>query len=164
LTSSIVAIGNNDRALAGAGLYSSDRFEPESTMSNTTAAKCPFNHTFGGGTSNKDWWPKHLPIELLHQHSAKSDPMGAGFNYAREFQYGRGISWADLMILTGNVALETMGFKTFGFAGGREDVWEPDHDVSWGTENEWLGADTRYSAERELAAPLSGQYKWASST
>jgi catalase-peroxidase len=69
-------------------------------------------------------------------------------------KYGRKISWADLMILTGNVALESMGFKTFGFAGGREDVWEPDHDVYWGTEKKWLGADTRYSGERELANPL----------
>src|SRR5580692_3198917 len=70
-------------------------------------------------------------------------------------KYGRAISWADLMILTGNVALETMGFRTFGFAAGRADVWEPDHDVSWGTEKSWLGADTRYSGERELAAPLA---------
>jgi catalase-peroxidase len=166
-------------------------------MSNATEAKCPFNHTFGGGTSNKDWWPKHLPLDLLHQHSSKSDPMGADFDYAKEFnsldfaalkkdlaalmtdsqdwwladfghygplfigmawhsagtyrtgggrggggrsqqryaplnswpdntnlekarrllwpikqKYGRKISWADLMILTGNVALETLGFKT----------------------------------------------------
>jgi catalase-peroxidase len=208
-------------------------------MSNPTEAKCPFNHTFGGGTSNKDWWPKHLPLDLLHQHSSKSDPMDADFDYAKEFnsldfsalkndlaalmtdsqdwwpadfghygplfirmawhsagtyrigdgrggggrgqqryaplnswpdnanlekarrllwpikqKYGRKISWADLMILAGNVALETMGFKTFGFAGGREDVWEPDHDVSWGTEKTWLGADTRYSPERDLANPL----------
>ncbi len=70
-------------------------------------------------------------------------------------KYGRRISWADLMILTGNVALETMGFKTFGFAGGREDVWEPDQDVYWGTEKAWLGADTRYSGERDLANPLA---------
>src|SRR5580693_3163831 len=69
-------------------------------------------------------------------------------------KYGRKISWADLMILTGNVALETMGFRTFGFGGGRADVWEPDHDVSWGTEKTWLGADTRYSGERDLANPL----------
>ena len=208
-------------------------------MSNPTEAKCPFNHTFGGGTSNKDWWPKHLPLDLLHQHSSKSDPMSADFDYASEFnrldyaalkkdlaalmtdsqgwwpadfghygplfirmawhsagtyrigdgrggggrgqqryaplnswpdnanlekarrllwpikqKYGRKISWADLMILAGNVALETMGFKTFGFAGGRADVWEPDHDVSWGTEKTWLGADTRYSGERDLANPL----------
>jgi catalase-peroxidase len=201
--------------------------------------KCPFNHAPGGSTSNKDWWPNHLPLDLLHQHSAKSNPMGADFNYAEEFKtldlaavkkdlaavmtdsqpwwpadfdhygplfirmawhsagtyrtgdgrggggrgqqrfaplnswpdntnlekarrllwpikqkYGRKISWADLMILTGNVALETMGFKTFGFAGGREDVWEPDHDVSWGAEKVWLAADKRYSGERELAKPL----------
>jgi catalase-peroxidase len=209
-------------------------------VSNSTEAKCPFKHTVGGGTSNKDWWPKHLPLDLLHQHSSKSDPMGTDFDYAKEFnsldfaalkkdlaalmtnsqdwwpadfghygplfirmawhsagtyrtgdgrggggrgqqryaplnswpdntnlekarrllwpikqKYGRKISWADLMILTGNVALETMGFKTFGFAGGREDVWEPDHDVSWGTEKQWLGADTRYSGERDLANPLA---------
>jgi catalase-peroxidase len=208
-------------------------------MNNATQAKCPFNPTVGGGTSNKDWWPKHLPLDLLQQHSSKSDPMGADFDYAKEFRsldfaalkqdlaalmtdsqawwpadfghygplfirmawhsagtyrtgdgrggggrgqqryaplnswpdntnlekarrllwpikqkYGRKISWADLMILTGNVALETMGFKTFGFGGGRADVWEPDHDVSWGTEKTWLGADTRYSGERELANPL----------
>jgi catalase-peroxidase len=209
-------------------------------MSNETGAKCPFNHTLGSGTSNKDWWPNHLPLDLLHQHSSKSDPMDADFDYAREFKsldfaalkkdlaalmtdsqdwwpadfghygplfirmawhsagtyrtgdgrggggrgqqryaplnswpdnvnlekarrllwpikqkYGRRISWADLMILTGNVALETMGFRTFGFGGGRTDVWEPDHDVSWGTEKQWLGADTRYSGERELANPLA---------
>ena len=202
-------------------------------------AKCPFHHAPGGGTSNKDWWPSHLPVELLHQHSSKSNPMGADFNYAKEFKtldfaalkkdikalmtdsqpwwpadfghygplfirmawhsagtyrigdgrggggrgqqrfaplnswpdnvsldkarrllwpikqkYGRRISWADLMILTGNVALESMGFKTFGFAGGRVDAWEPDHDVYWGTEKKWLGAETRYSGERELANPL----------
>jgi catalase-peroxidase len=209
-------------------------------MSNATGTKCPFNHTVGGGTSNKDWWPNHLPLDLLHQHSSKSDPMDTNFDYAKEFKsldfaalkkdlaalmtdsqdwwpadfghygplfirmawhsagtyrtgdgrggggrgqqryaplnswpdnvnlekarrllwpikqkYGRRISWADLMILTGNVALETMGFRTFGFGGGRADVWEPDHDVSWGTEQKWLGADTRYSGERELANPLA---------
>jgi catalase-peroxidase len=70
-------------------------------------------------------------------------------------KYGRKISWADLMILTGNVALETMGFRTFGFAGGREDVWEPDNDVYWGNEKAWLGSDTRYSGSRELANPLA---------
>src|SRR6202044_2198847 len=69
-------------------------------------------------------------------------------------KYGRKISWADLMSLAGNVAPETMGFKTFGFGGGREDVWEPDNDVSWGTEKQWLGADTRYSGDRDLANPL----------
>jgi len=195
-----------------------------------TESKCPFNHAAGGGTTNQDWWPSQLKVELLHQHSSKSDPMGGGFDYAREFKsldyaalkkdlavlmtdsqdwwpadyghygplfirmawhsagtyrtgdgrggggrgqqrfaplnswpdnvsldkarrllwpikqkYGRKISWADLMILTGNVALETMGFKTFGFAGGREDSWEPDHDVYWGRETKWLGGDLRYA-------------------
>ncbi len=208
-------------------------------MSKAQEPKCPFDHTVGGGTANKDWWPNHLPLELLHQHSSKSNPLGSSFSYAREFgsldlaavkkdlaalmtnsqgwwpadfghygplfirmawhsagtyrigdgrggggrgqqrfaplnswpdnanlekarrllwpvkqKYGRKLSWADLMILTGNVALETMGFKTFGFAGGREDVWEPDHDVSWGAEKDWLGSDHRYSGERELAKPL----------
>jgi catalase-peroxidase len=195
----------------------------------STEAKCPFHHTAGGGTTNRDWWPNLLKVELLHQHSSRSDPMGEVFNYAEEFKsldlaavkkdlaalmtdsqdwwpadfghygplfirmawhsagtyriadgrggggrgqqrfaplnswpdnvsldkarrllwpikqkYGRKISWADLMILTGNVALETMGFKTFGFAGGREDTWEPDHDVYWGNEKTWLGGDIRY--------------------
>lgn len=196
----------------------------------TTEAKCPFHHAAGSGTSNRDWWPNQLKVELLHQHSSKSNPMGEEFDYAKEFKsldlaalkkdlaalmtdsqdwwpadfghygglfirmawhsagtyrtgdgrggggrgqqrfaplnswpdnvsldkarrllwpikqkYGRKISWADLMILTGNVALETMGFKTFGFAGGREDTWEPDHDVYWGRETTWLGGDIRYS-------------------
>jgi catalase-peroxidase len=205
----------------------------------STEAKCPFPHATGG-TSNRDWWPKQLRLDLLHQHSAKSNPMGEAFSYAREFasldyaglkkdlaalmtesqswwpadfghygplfirmawhsagtyrvgdgrggggrgqqrfaplnswpdnvsldkarrllwpikqKYGRKISWADLMILTGNVALETMGFKTFGFGGGREDVWEPDHDVYWGLETKWLAGDKRYSGERELENPLA---------
>jgi catalase-peroxidase len=207
-------------------------------MSESTGAKCPFNHA--RGTSNQDWWPNQLRIDLLHAHSSKSDPMGAGFDYAKEFKsldyaglkkdlaalmtdsqdwwpadfghygplfirmawhsagtyrigdgrggggrgqqrfaplnswpdnvsldkarrllwpikqkYGKKISWADLMILTGNVALETMGFQTFGFAGGRADVWEPDLDVSFGTETKWLGAEKRYSGERELENPLA---------
>jgi catalase-peroxidase len=204
-----------------------------------SAAQCPFHHSVGGGTGNHDWWPKQLRVDLLHQHSAKSDPMGEGFDYAKEFasldytalkkdlaalmtdskdwwpadfghygplfvrmawhsagtyrtgdgrggagrgqqrfaplnswpdnvsldkarrllwpikqKYGRKISWADLIILTGNVALETMGFKTFGFGGGREDVWEPDQDVYWGDEKTWL-ADKRYSGERDLENPLA---------
>ena len=200
--------------------------------------KCPFHHASGGGTSNKEWWPNALRLDLLHQHSDKSDPMGEHFDYAKEFKsldfkalkkdlaklmtdsqpwwpadfghygplfirmawhsagtyrigdgrggggrgqqrfaplnswpdnasldkarrllwpikqkYGRRISWADLFILTGNVALETMGFKTFGFGGGRKDVWEPDHDVYWGKETKWLD-DQRYSGDRELENPL----------
>jgi catalase-peroxidase len=202
-------------------------------------AKCPFNHTAGGGTANRDWWPKQLRLDLLHQHSSRSNPMGEGFDYAQAFKgldlaalkhdlatlmtdsqdwwpadfghygplfvrmawhsagtyrigdgrggggrgqqrfaplnswpdnvsldkarrllwpikqkYGRSISWADLMILTGNVALETMGLETFGFGGGREDVWEPDLDVYWGAEKTWLGGDQRYSGERDLENPL----------
>jgi catalase-peroxidase len=209
-------------------------------VSNATESKCPFNHAPGGGTANKDWWPNQLRLDLLHQHSSKSDPMGGDFNYARQFKsldlaavkkdlaalmtdsqdwwpadfghygplfirmawhsagtyrtgdgrggggrgqqrfaplnswpdnvsldkarrllwpikqkYGSRISWADLMILAGNVALETMGFKTFGFGGGREDVWEPDQDVYWGTEKTWLGGDKRYSGERDLENPLA---------
>ncbi len=196
----------------------------------STESKCPFRHAAGGGTTNRDWWPDELKLELLHHHSSKSNPMGAEFDYATEFnsldlaavkndlaalmtdsqdwwpadfghygplfirmawhsagtyrtgdgrggagrgqqrfaplnswpdnvsldkarrllwpikqKYGRKISWADLMILAGNVALETMGFKTFGFGGGREDVWEPDQDVYWGAEKTWLGGDVRYA-------------------
>ncbi len=206
----------------------------------STEAKCPYHQTAGGGTTNLDWWPNRLRLEILHQHSSKSNPMGEGFNYAKEFKsldleavkkdlhelmtksqdwwpadfghygplfirmawhsagtyrtgdgrggggrgqqrfaplnswpdnvsldkarrllwpikqkYGRKISWADLMILTGNVALESMGFKTFGFGGGREDVWEPDQDVYWGAETTWLGGDKRYSGERDLENPLA---------
>ena len=196
-------------------------------MSNES--KCPFHQTAGGGTSNRDWWPDQLNLNILHQHSSKSDPMDPDFDYAKAFKsldfqalkqdltalmtdsqdwwpadfghygplfirmawhsagtyrigdgrggagsgqqryaplnswpdnvsldkarrllwpikqkYGEKISWADLIVLTGNVALESMGFKTFGFSGGRADVWEPDQDVYWGSEKVWLGGDTRY--------------------
>ncbi|GAA5496062.1 catalase-peroxidase [Rubritalea halochordaticola] len=211
-------------------------------MSNES--KCPFHQAApsGGGTTNQDWWPNRLKIELLHQHSKKSDPMGCGFDYRKEFEsldlkavkkdltdlmtdsqdwwpadfghygplfirmawhsagtyrmgdgrggggrgqqrfaplnswpdnvsldkarrllwpikqkYGRKISWADLMILTGNVALESMGFKTFGFAGGREDTWEPDQDVYWGRETEWLGGAERYGEGDEGGSQDDGR-------
>jgi catalase-peroxidase len=204
----------------------------------STEAKCPFKHHAGAGTSNRDWWPNQLRLEILHQRSSLSNPMGEEFNYAEEFKsldfaalkkdllavmtdskdwwpadfghygpffirmawhaagtyrtgdgrggagsgsqrfapenswpdnanldkarrliwpvkqkYGRKISWADLLILTGNVALESMGFKTFGFGAGREDIWEPETDIYWGSETQWL-ADKRYSGDRELEGPL----------
>ncbi len=207
-------------------------------------SKCPFAgnarpHTVAGTPSNTHWWPHQLKLSGLHQHSAKSDPLGEAFNYAEEFKrldldaltqdlhalmtdsqswwpadfghygplfvrmawhsagtyrvadgrggagtgnqrfaplnswpdnvnldkarrllwpikqkYGRKISWADLMILTGNVALESMGFKTFGFAGGRADIWEPEEDIYWGSEKTWLD-DQRHRGDRELENPLA---------
>jgi len=201
-----------------------------------TESKCPFS---GGTHTNRDWWPNQLDLQVLHQHSNLSDPMGEEFDYAKEFKsldlkavvkdlhkvmtdskdwwpadfghygplfirmawhsagtyrigdgrggagagqqrfaplnswpdnvnldkarrllwpikqkYGRKISWADLMILAGNVALESMGFKTFGFGGGRADTWEPELDVFWGPEGKWL-ADERYSGDRDLSNPLA---------
>jgi catalase-peroxidase len=216
-------------------------------MSNES--KCPFAASIphqtmaSGGRGNRDWWPNQLNLDMLHQRSEKSDPMGADFDYAAEFKtldldavvadltalmtdsqdwwpadwghygglfirmawhsagtyrisdgrggsgngsqrfaplnswpdngnldkarrllwpikqkYGRKLSWADLMILAGNVALESMGFKTFGFAGGRPDIWEPEKDINWGAEAEWLAtsdkANSRYSGDRQLANPL----------
>ena len=207
----------------------------------TSGARCPVlghAHTAAGAAANLRWWPNQLNLKVLHQNSALSDPMGAAFNYAEEFEtldldavkkdieavmttsqdwwpadyghygplfirmawhsagtyrihdgrgggasgtqrfaplnswpdngnldkarrllwpvkqkYGRKLSWADLMILAGNCALESMGLRTFGFAGGREDVWEPEEDINWGPETEWLG-DERYSGDRELANPF----------
>lgn len=212
----------------------------------STTGSCPFHHAAGGGTTNRDWWPRQLRVELLNQHSAKSNPLGEGFDYAAAFQsldyralkadlvrlmtdsqpwwpadfghygpqmvrmawhaagtyrtgdgrggggrgqqrfaplnswpdnvnidksrrllwpikqkYGQNISWADLFILAGNVALESMGFRTFGFAGGREDVWEPDQDVNWGAETTWLGDDLRFkpgSSTRELEGNLAATH------
>ena len=207
-------------------------------------SKCPFTtgalkQAAGGGTTIRDWWPNKLNLNILRQHSSKSNPMGEKFNYAKEFKkldlkavkrdlnklmtdsqewwpadfghygplfirmawhsagtyrisdgrggggtgaqrfeplnswpdnvnldkarrliwpvkqkYGKNISWADLIILAGNCALESMGFKTFGFGGGREDVWEPLEDIYWGSEGEWLG-DKRYTGERDLENPLA---------
>ncbi|NBR08107.1 MAG: catalase/peroxidase HPI [Opitutaceae bacterium] len=217
----------------------------------STGGKCPFPHLHGttpkptaaptnaGAQSNRDWWPNQINLKMLHQNSALSDPMGADFDYTKEFKsldlsalkkdlyalmtdsqdwwpadfghygpffirmawhsagtyrtadgrggagagqqrfaplnswpdntnldkarrllwplkqkYGKKISWADLMILAGNCALESMGFKTFGFGGGRADVWEPEEDVYWGAESTWLG-DKRYSGDRDLEQPLA---------
>ena len=215
----------------------------------SSEAKCPFAamhgaRTHAGAQSNSDWWPNRLNLQILHQHSAKSNPMGEQFDYAEEFKkldlaalkkdlyalmtdsqdwwpadwghygglfirmawhsagtyrmsdgrggggtgnqrfapinswpdngnldkarrllwpikkkYGNKISWADLMILAGNCALESMGFKTFGFGGGRADIWEPEDDVYWGAEDQWLATSdkpkSRYTGERELENPLA---------
>ena len=215
--------------------------QKESKNNMTDEAKCPVlqnDHSARGSQANQHWWPNQLNLNILHQGSAKSDPMGDDFDYAAEFatldlaelkadltalmtdskdwwpadyghygpffirmawhssgtyrtrdgrgggasgsqrfaplnswpdngnldkarallepikkKYGRKISWADLIILTGNVALESMGFETFGFAGGREDVWAPEEDIYWGPENVWLD-DQRYTGNRQLQEPL----------
>jgi catalase-peroxidase len=214
----------------------------EFLMTDTT--NCPFSGGHptaakAGGRSSRDWWPNQLNLRILHQHSARANPLGASFNYAEEFKkldlkalkmdltalmtdsqdwwpadyghygglfirmawhsagtyrtadgrggasngahrfapenswpdngnldkarrlllpvkqkYGNKISWADLMVLAGNVAMESMGFRTFGFAGGRADIWEPEEDIYWGAETEWLG-DKRYSGDRQLETPLA---------
>lgn len=221
-----------------------DKTKQQNTSKIRDEGKCPFHNdtSAGGGTTNRDWWPNKLNLDILRQHSSLSNPMGEDFNYAEEFnkldynalkkdlhdlmtdsqdwwpadwghygplmirmawhsagtyrvadgrggggtgnqrfapvnswpdnvaldkarrllwpikqKYGKKISWADLMILAGNVALESMGFKTFGFGGGRKDVWEPEKDINWGPEHEWL-ADERHDDEGNLEGSLAADH------
>ncbi|NNC70969.1 MAG: catalase-peroxidase, partial [Flavobacteriaceae bacterium] len=217
-------------------------------VNESTASKCPFssgaiNRGAGGGTTNRDWWPNSLNLNILRQHSNLVDPMDKDFNYAEEFKsldlkalkadltdlmtdnqdwwpadfghygpffirmawhaagtyriadgrggggtgaqrfaplnswpdnanldkarlllwpikqkYGKKISWADLLILAGNVAHESMGLPMYGFAGGREDIWQPEEDIYWGSEGEWLGNKMRYSEDGELENPLGAAH------
>jgi len=223
---------------SSSGTVSPEYPSKDQSKNTSSESKCPVAHGASART-NREWWPNQLNLNVLHQHSELSDPMGKEFNYAEEFKsldlkavikdlnalmtdsqdwwpadfghygplfirmawhsagtyrigdgrggagagqqrfaplnswpdnvnldkarrllwpikqkYGRKISWADLMILAGNVALESMGFKTFGFGGGREDVWEPEEDIFWGPEGKWL-ADERYSGDRDLSNPLA---------
>src|SRR6202158_4368543 len=227
---------------SSSGTVSPESQSKDQGTNQSTESKCPFNHGASAPT-NRDWWPNQVDLQVLHQHSTLSNPMGKEFNYAKEFKslnldalikdlhalmtdsqdwwpadyghygplcirmawhsagtyriadgrggagagqqrfaplgswpdnanldkarrllwplkekYGRKISWADLMILAGNVALETMGFKTFGFGGGRPDVWEPDEIVHWGKEKAWFPdphSDERYTGVRDLENPLA---------
>ena len=238
----IVGVGAGCGTTQGEGVPARDELAaaPEAARTGDKGGVCPVTGQKGHDVvmTNQDWWPNMLRLEVLHQHSPLSDPMGAGFDYAAEFEqldlaalkkdieamlttsqdwwpadyghygglfirlawhsagtyrsldgrggaasgtirfaplgswpdnanldkarrllwpikqkYGRAISWADLMIFTGNVALESMGLKTLGFAGGREDTWEPELDVNWGPETRWL-SDERHSGERQLQRPL----------
>ncbi|MGB5269984.1 MAG: catalase/peroxidase HPI [Eudoraea sp.] len=219
-----------------------------SNNNDNAESKCPFlngelHQAAGGGTTNRDWWPNQLNLNILRQHSSLSDPMDDDFNYAEEFKsldleavkkdlyalmtdsqdwwpadyghygpffirmawhaagtyriadgrggggtgaqrfaplnswpdnanldkarlllwpvkqkYGKKLSWADLLILAGNCAHESMGLKMFGFGGGREDIWQPEEDIYWGSEAEWLGNKKRYNEDRELENPLGAAH------
>src|ERR1700716_2481679 len=223
---------------SSSGTVSPESQSKDQGTNQSTESKCPFNHGASAPT-NRDWWPNQVNLQVLHQHSTLSNPMGEEFDYAKEFKsldlnavikdlhalmtdsqdwwpadfghygglfirmawhsagtyrigdgrggagagqqrfaplnswpdnvnldkarrllwpikqkYGNRISWADLMILAGNVALESMGFKTFGVGGGRSDVWEHEEAIYWGSEGKWL-ADERYSGDRDLHNPLA---------
>ena len=231
-----------------------DNIKSQTTSTNASSnnenaeSKCPFlngelHQAAGGGTTNRDWWPNQLNLNILRQHSSLSDPMDDDFNYAEEFKsldleavkkdlytlmtdsqdwwpadyghygpffirmawhaagtyriadgrggggtgaqrfaplnswpdnanldkarlllwpvkqkYGKKLSWADLLILAGNCAHESMGLKMFGFGGGREDIWQPEEDIYWGSEAEWLGNKKRYNEEGELENPLGAAH------